>query len=122
MVTASHRSPGTLTTTRGDIFALGSSFYEIMTGQAPYTRRKEEEIAGLFSKSRFPEIINLGPVGNVIQRCWQSKCASAYEVWTNVKGFNTTNIHLFTVIIAPFELRNLPVSPMVQLTLPSAHS
>jgi len=59
VVSASHCSPGDLDSIEGDVFALGSSMYEIMTGQAPYAGREEEEIEGLFSKSEFPDITSL---------------------------------------------------------------
>jgi hypothetical protein len=63
----------------GDIYALRFYFYKIITSQAPYARCEEEEIVGLFSKSKFPKTTSLGPTGNVIQRCWQGKYASAMK-------------------------------------------
>jgi serine/threonine protein kinase len=86
MVTASHRSPGVLNSIEGDIFALGSCFYEILTGQAPYAEREEDEIISLFSKSKFPETTSLGPMSDIIQGCWQGKFATAHEVCTKIKG------------------------------------
>lgn len=86
MVTASHRRPGVLNSTEGDIYALGSSLYEIMTGHAPYAGREEHDIVGLFSESKFPETTSLGPMGDIIRGCWQGKYASAHEVWTSIKG------------------------------------
>ncbi|KAL5411207.1 hypothetical protein PMIN04_010329 [Paraphaeosphaeria minitans] len=84
MVSASHRGPRDLKPIEEDIFALGSTMYEIMTGQAPYNGHEEEEIVDLFTKSKFPNTISLGPIGNIIQNCWQGKYARAHEVWTSV--------------------------------------
>jgi serine/threonine protein kinase len=92
MVTASHRSPRVLKSIEGDIFALGSSFYEILTGQAPYAELEEDEIMDLFSESKFPETTSLGPMGDIIQGCWQGKFATAHKVCTEIKG-NTFILH-----------------------------
>jgi len=86
VVSASHRSPRVLDSVEGDIFALGSSMYEIMTGQAPYTEHDEYEIERLFSESKFPDTTSLGPIGDIIWDCWQGKYASAYEVWMSITG------------------------------------
>jgi hypothetical protein len=112
MVTASHHSSGVLNSTEGAIFALGSTFYEIMTGQAPYARREEHEIAGLFSKSKFPETASLGPMGDIIQGCWQGKYASAHKVWMSIKAFT---IRFSPPIITPAiqrTARPLPQGPV----------
>ncbi|OCL09452.1 kinase-like protein [Glonium stellatum] len=85
-VTASHRSPGVLNSIEGDLFALGSSFYEILTGEAPYAGREEDEIRSLFSESKFPEATtSLGPMGDIILGCWQGKYVTAHEVYTKIK-------------------------------------
>lgn len=99
MVSASHRGPGVLKSIEGDIFALGSTMYEIMTGQAPYTGREEEEIVGLFSKSKFPDTTSLGPIGCTIWNCWQGKYASAHEVWTSITGLYLPPCFIATVLI-----------------------
>jgi serine/threonine protein kinase len=86
MVTASHRSPGVLKSPEADIFALASCFYEILTGQAPYAGRDEEEIMDLYSQSKFPETTSLGPMSGIIEGCWQGKFTSANEVLMRIKG------------------------------------
>jgi serine/threonine protein kinase len=98
MVSASHRGPGVLESIEGDIFALGSTMYEIITGQAPYTGREEEEIVGLFSKSKFPDTSTLGPIGCTIRNCWQGKFASAREVWTSITGFIPSHCFIATLL------------------------
>ena len=84
VVSASHRSPRVLDSVEGDVFVLGSSMYEIMTGQAPYTEHDENEIERLFSESKFPVTTSLGPIGDIIWNCWQGKYACAYEVWMSI--------------------------------------
>jgi serine/threonine protein kinase len=104
MVTASHRGLGVLNSAEGDIYALGSSFYEIMTSEAPYAGREEEEIVDLFSKSRLPETTSLGPMGDIIQGCWQGRYTSAYEVCMSIKG----------LIVSSFFFATIPTPPAIQ--------
>ena len=54
-VTASHRYPGQLLSVQGDIFALGSTLYEIMAGVVPYHELTEEEIEARYKKGTFPK-------------------------------------------------------------------
>lgn len=49
-VTASHQCPGPALSIHRDIFALGSTLYEIMTGNVPYDEVAEEEIKALYSR------------------------------------------------------------------------
>ncbi|KAI9767789.1 MAG: hypothetical protein M1840_005470 [Geoglossum simile] len=72
-VTASHRYPGPLLSVQGDIFALGSTLYEIMTGVVPYHELSEEEIEVRYSKRGFPEMKSLGSVGGIIMGCWHDR-------------------------------------------------
>ncbi|EUC40890.1 hypothetical protein COCMIDRAFT_107621 [Bipolaris oryzae ATCC 44560] len=85
-VTESHRYPGELLSTHADIFALGSVIYHIMTGTAPYHGLSDEQIDTLFQKSEFPSTISLGPVGQVITKCWQAKYDSAEAVSNDIRG------------------------------------
>lgn len=83
VVTASHKCPGAdLKSTRADLFALGSTLYEIWTGKPPYFELglKEIEITNLFKQSKFPETKSLGPMGDIITGCWQGRFISADDV------------------------------------------
>ncbi|KAF2757457.1 kinase-like protein [Pseudovirgaria hyperparasitica] len=85
-VTASHRSPGSLLLAQADIFALGSTLFEVTCGQSPYDGQTDKEIKDLFEKSLFPETKHLGPIGNIITGCWKGKYKTAYEVCQDIKA------------------------------------
>ncbi|KAL6155012.1 hypothetical protein ACJQWK_01245 [Exserohilum turcicum] len=85
-ITESHQYPGVLLSTHADIFALGSVIYHIMTGTAPYHGRSDEQIVRLFQKGEFPSTTSLGPVGQVITKCWQAKYDSAEDVRDDIEG------------------------------------
>jgi serine/threonine protein kinase len=85
-VTASHEYPGSVLSPVGDIFALGSVLYEIMTGNAPYSAVPEDEISLQYSKGAFPDTIFLGAIGDVIRKCWQGQYTGAELVVKDLKG------------------------------------
>lgn len=87
VVTASHKCPGAdLKSTQADLFALGSTLYEIWTGEPPYFKLglKEMEITDLYKQSKFPETKSLGPIGEIITGCWQGRFVSADDVLKGV--------------------------------------
>ncbi|KAI9763230.1 MAG: hypothetical protein M1839_006574 [Geoglossum umbratile] len=85
-VTASHRYPGPLLSVQGDIFALGSTLYEIMTGVVPYHKLSEKEIEVRYSKRDFPETKSLGSVGDIIRGCWQGRYDCVDSVVIDMEG------------------------------------
>nr|POE92445.1 smad nuclear interacting protein 1 [Quercus suber] len=56
--------------TTSEIFALGSMFYEIMTGTKPYQALKPGEVQVAFRQGEFPSTASLVNYGATIQRCW----------------------------------------------------
>lgn len=99
-VTASHRCPGVdFKSTRVDLFALGSTLYEIWTGKPPYQELEhaENEITKLFERSEFPETKSLGPIGDVITGCWQGRFASVDDVFEGKWIVNLINGYLLTL-------------------------
>ncbi|KAF2813573.1 kinase-like protein [Mytilinidion resinicola] len=85
-VTASYRSPGDTLCIQGDIFAFGSTLYKIITGYNPYHDLTEREIKALFLKGSFPETNSLGPLGEVISKCWRGKYKNTHSVCKEIKG------------------------------------
>ncbi|AEO58130.1 hypothetical protein MYCTH_2139278 [Thermothelomyces thermophilus ATCC 42464] len=56
-----------------DIFALGSTIYELMTESRPYAGLTEKVIFEKYSKGEFPETESLGFAGSIIKKCWQGE-------------------------------------------------
>jgi hypothetical protein len=57
-------------TVKTEIFVLGSTFYHILKGHAPYKWMDP----GLASrKNEYPEVISMGDMGNIIMSCWHMK-------------------------------------------------
>jgi serine/threonine protein kinase len=72
-------------TVPSDLFALGSTMYEIVTGLAPYEDLADEEVELLFRKRQFPAVDGV-PAGGVILGCWLCEFGSALDVWTAMKA------------------------------------
>jgi serine/threonine protein kinase len=73
-----------------DLFALGSTIYEILTGCSPYQERPSKEVERLYREKDFPDVSNL-PCGNVIMKCWLGEFDSAQQVWDLIQGYPATD-------------------------------
>lgn len=79
---ASHflpRDPAHDSTVESDLFALGSTLFELMTGKAPYDYQPPESIEAFFREGIFPSVEGL-LLGEVIKGCWTTKFLSAKEL------------------------------------------
>ncbi|WEW56964.1 hypothetical protein PRK78_002423 [Emydomyces testavorans] len=76
------RSPATADR---DIFALGSTIYEIIIGSSPYQEIPSNEIPKLYEKRMFPDVSNI-PCGDIIHRCWNCEVESVEEVYMSLKA------------------------------------
>lgn len=85
-VTPSHRCPGPALSTQGDIFALGSALYEIMTGAAPYHDLSESDIRSRYADGQFPETVALGPIGHIVTKCWQGQYSNAGVIEADIQS------------------------------------
>jgi len=66
-------------TVESDLFALGSTLFELVTGKAPYDGQPCESIEAFFGKGIFPSVEKL-LLGEIIKRCWTIEFSSAKEV------------------------------------------
>ncbi|KAF2263958.1 kinase-like protein [Lojkania enalia] len=85
-VTSSHRYPGPLLSKQADIFALGSTIFEVMCGRAPYNGSTDKDITDFFGESKYPETKSLGPIGDIVTGCWQGMYSSADTVAMSING------------------------------------
>lgn len=83
MENASHflpRDEDSPNSVQSDLFALGSTIYEILLGKKPYEGAEEDDIHRYFSQGVFPtlEEIRDWQWENVIRKCWKCEynCAS----------------------------------------------
>jgi serine/threonine protein kinase len=81
---SSHHLPRNLdsnmpSTVQSDLFALGSTLYEVMTGRRPYEGIPDDTTAKLYGKGTFPEVTGI-LCGDVITGCWQSRFKNTEEV------------------------------------------
>ncbi|OOF98296.1 hypothetical protein ASPCADRAFT_128460 [Aspergillus carbonarius ITEM 5010] len=66
-----------------DLFALGSTLYEIFQGTSPYEEIPSDEVEKLFEQKKFSDISHI-VCGNIIKQCWLSQVDSAARVQTVV--------------------------------------
>jgi serine/threonine protein kinase len=66
-------------TVQTDLFALGPTLYEIMTGTQPYRDLEDDVVEAKFKQGEFPSVDSL-LCGRVILQCWESTVGSADDV------------------------------------------
>ncbi len=86
----SHEPPWSGPLEKADIFALGSVYYHIMTGLAPYHELPGYQIKTLYEKGTFPETATLDWIGNIIRGCWEGKydCMEAVVTDIDMQGMS----------------------------------
>ncbi|PIA15072.1 kinase-like protein [Coemansia reversa NRRL 1564] len=67
-------------TVKSEIFALGSTMYEIMQGVEPYNDLDDEEVKKRYKSQEFPDTSNIPYMGKIINGCWLQKYNSIKEV------------------------------------------
>lgn len=85
-VTASHEYPGPLLSVEADIFALGSTLYELLNESRPYAGLIDKVILDHYSRGKFPDTDSLGSVGGVIRKCWKGEYRNCSQVVSDLKG------------------------------------
>ena len=127
-VTASHRCPGPALSIQGDIFALGSTMFEIMTGNVPYHNLLENEVKARYSRGKFPDTELLGPVGGIIARCWHGQYGTFDSIVADIEGISVpqsicdsfANDWMITAIQQNKLSLASPDTVSLQISLPSA--
>lgn len=70
------RDPPTVAT---DLFALGSTLYEVFQGTSPYEEIPSDQVEERFKRKEFPNVSAI-PYGQIIKQCWLSQVDSAEHV------------------------------------------
>lgn len=87
----SHELPGEDISTRTELFALGSTVYEIMTGSKPYKDLPDHEVSAALSEGRYPDLESVSAFRNTIMGCWKQSYATAEDALRDVKLESTFN-------------------------------
>jgi serine/threonine protein kinase len=72
-----------------DLFALGSSIYQIITCRQPYEDLKDEDVEARFARKEFPKVDGI-QYGDVIRKCWMCEFDSAQEVLDSLRKSRST--------------------------------
>ncbi|KAK0119364.1 hypothetical protein ONS95_010816 [Cadophora gregata] len=114
----SHEHPGIIgISTRSELFAVGSTFYEIMTGSKPYKELSDTEIIRAYKEGKYPSLVSLAAFNETIYKCWTQGYASVDELLEDVKAEVTTKSKTMAPF-QPFAFRHSTAFPVV-LTLMS---
>lgn len=70
---------------QSDIFALGSTFYEISSGKVPFEGMDSFAVAESFRAGRLPSLESLPALGIVIEKCWRQQYHNVDELLQDVK-------------------------------------
>ena len=70
-------------TVKSDLFALGSSLYQLMTDSLPYEDEEDDLIATNFANNVFPKVDHIS-IGRVIMACWLGHYRSADDILANL--------------------------------------
>ncbi len=114
-VTASHERPGPLLCAEADIFALGSTLYELMNESRPYAGLSDTAIAQRYKRGEFAETESLGIVGGIIKKCWQGGYKECRQVVRDLKG----DILFPSIIVLEFATDTSTAARQSALTLNS---
>jgi len=69
-----------------DIFALGSTIFEMSTGSPPYENKSWREVHGLYKRSEFPDVSSIRHLGPIILKCWNQKYNTASEILDDLEN------------------------------------
>ncbi|KAH8693320.1 kinase-like domain-containing protein [Phaeosphaeriaceae sp. PMI808] len=70
-----------------EIFAFGSTLYEMVTGHPPFDDKSDSEVERLFRSREFPDVHSLPILGPLIKNCWNVEFSSMDEVLKSIEQF-----------------------------------
>jgi serine/threonine protein kinase len=76
--------PTTNPSIQSELFALGSTLYEIETTYKPYPDKNDGELAKLFKANKFPDTREL-ILGKVITKCWMARYKDASQAVVDIR-------------------------------------
>jgi serine/threonine protein kinase len=80
-----------------DLFALGSTLYEIFQGTSPYEEIPSDELESLFTQKEFPDVSGI-PCGQIIKQCWLSQVDSAAHVQTAIGDILSRTVEIDSLL------------------------
>lgn len=78
------RDPEEENSVASDLFALGSTLYELVVGEEPYRGLGDGVVEGLYRRGEFPSVEGI-VFKDVIMGCWRGELGSAEEVCVRVE-------------------------------------
>jgi len=69
-----------------DLFALGSSIYEIMAWKKPFSELDDGEVEIRFTRDEFPNVSNIA-CGGIVQKCWEERYERAEQVVDELRAY-----------------------------------
>src|SRR6266487_3438618 len=87
---------------KSDIFALGSSMYELATGHPPYDGESYRNVQNFYKKGVFPaDVQKIPELGPIINKCWLQNYETAWDVLGALKNVESR--------LRPMDHRQKPV-------------
>jgi len=84
------RLPGSSKPTiQSEIFALGSTLYELETGFPPYSDKPERAVQHLYAQERFPVLSERSALGPIIKNCWERRYSTVSQVVDSLERLNS---------------------------------
>ncbi|KAF2807828.1 kinase-like protein [Mytilinidion resinicola] len=77
-------------TVESDLFALGSTLYELVAGHTPYEGLSDELVESLFEEKKYPSMEGL-LLNDIIMGCWKRKYPSAKDILHKMCGSRITS-------------------------------
>lgn len=97
MLDSSSESENVIITKETEIFAFGSTLYEMVTGRPPYDDKTDAEVERLFSSGEYPKGSDAAVLGSVITKCWNVEFSSMDEVLKSIERYEGMRSSLLAI-------------------------